>query len=161
MAGCERPQASPDLALAGAQSSMSADTGSVTQPSTVRGDCVTPGKLALRGVLQREVRLGAPGYGETPKRDRRDTVVVLRLAAPLTLCPDSAEHRTAASPVHTRRIALRAGLLGIPRGALATGRTVTVYGTLGEASFAWEYGPLVLWVDSIPALRPPKRPSVA
>jgi hypothetical protein len=30
---------------------------------------------------------------------------------------------------------------------------VTVYGVLAEASFAFEFGPIVIWVDSIPTFR--------
>ena len=117
-----------------------------------RRDCVTAGRMALRGIVRREIQLGAPGYGENPATDRRDTIAVLILPAPLTLCPDSAVHGAQEPPVRTRRVALRT----VPRAVLTMqGASVTVFGRVGEASFAWEYGPLVMWVDSVPALRTP------
>ena len=144
-----------DLPLANAQP-QSPDTGRRSPArAELRGNCITPGTAALRGTVRREIQLGAPGYGETPKKDRRDTIAVLILPSALTLCRDSTDRFP---PVHSRRVALRA----VPREILNyVSRPITVFGTLGEASFAWEYGPLVMWVDSVPALREPPSVRVA
>ena len=122
------------------------------------GGCVTAGRVALRGVVRREIRLGPPGYGETPATDRRDTIAVLILPAPISLCADSALHAPGEPPVRDKRVALRT----VPREILSLeGETVIVYGLLGEATFAWEYGPLVMRVDSVPAARVPARGRVS
>ena len=111
---------------------------------------MSAGRTALRGVVHREIELGPPGYGETPATDRRDTIAVILLPAPLVLGPDSAAHGVAEPPVRTARVALRR----VPRGILSlVDAEVTVYGRLEESVFVWEYGPLILRADSVPALR--------
>ena len=114
--------------------------------------CITPGRIVLRGTLRREVHLGPPGYGENPATDERDTIVALVLPKPFALCRDSTVGSARATAVVDRRVTLwhvtRSALEGI-------GQTVTAYGTIYEAAFLHEFGPLVLQVDSVPDLQLP------
>lgn len=48
-----------------------------------------PAQVMLKGSVRKEQRLGPPGYGETPARDLKDTILVLRLQQPITVCSDS------------------------------------------------------------------------
>jgi hypothetical protein len=118
--------------------------------SVVRRDCITWGRTALHGVVRQEVRFGAPGYGEDTLRDERDTIAVLVLPHTLALCPDSARHAPGDAPVPFDRVTLRY----VPRAILSLqGREATVFGRLEEAGFAFEQGPILLRVDSVPELR--------
>jgi hypothetical protein len=108
-------------------------------------------------MLREEVHLGPPGYGENPATDERDSVVALILPVPIALCRDSMPGERRPADLVGRRISL----WHVTDSALdAIGRTVTVFGTLHEAAFAHEFGPLVIQVDSVPDLRPtpPSRP---
>jgi hypothetical protein len=104
-------------------------------------------------VLRQEVHLGPPGYGESPSEDRRDTIIVIVPPRPVPVCP---------GPDSATRTMLRVAdlqLLNVPHSILAaSGREVTAYGTLEEATWGWHYTPILLRVDSIPVLRLP-RPS--
>jgi hypothetical protein len=151
LGGCKPApdRAAPDLAPLASQP-MPVQAKKPPQASVQRGNCVTEGAITLSGTLVREVRLGAPGYGENPSTDERDTIAVLQLQRELALCRDSVPGQPADAPLRGRRITLR----NVPESVLRlTGGRVTVYGVLAEASFAFEHGPVVIWVDSIPALR--------
>jgi hypothetical protein len=150
---CDRrsPASTAELRLAMQQPS---DTASSATPASSRllpSGCLTPGVIRLRGALRREVHFGPPGYGENPETDERDTIIALILRSPLRLWPDSASGERRPAAISDRRITL----WHVTESALdAIGKTVTVYGFLHEASFAHEFGPLVMQVDSIPDLRP-------
>jgi hypothetical protein len=117
-----------------------------------RPDCVSqaPQHVSLRGTVQREVRLGPPGYGETPARDRRDTILVLVAARAVPVCSDPEIDSEAPAIIRAGRLQL-VGRLDPRR--YAVGDTVVVYGRFGQASYGWHYTPVVLYVDSIPAGR--------
>jgi hypothetical protein len=147
------PESAPELAPLNTQRRDSTQKASeVPAPvSVVRGDCVTSGRVALRGTVRREVRFGAPGYGEDTLKDLRDTIAVLVLPKSLVLCADSAMHRPDdRSPLRFAKVTL----WHVPRSILdRVGTKLTVYGRLEEAAYAFEQGPILLRVDSIPALR--------
>jgi hypothetical protein len=105
----------------------------------------------VSGTVQREIQLGPPGYGETPTTDRKDTIAVLILDREIVLCDETTN---APSDARAKRIALRR----VSRDLLELqGQRVTAFGVLTEAGFVWEYGPLVMRVDSIPELRARRR----
>ena len=118
------------------------------------GQCfrLVPARHALTGVLRREMHLGPPGYGETPAEDAQDTIVVLELPTELPVCADTAGGLPDSPVVRSQRLQL-VGRVGAVRGR--RGDTVTVYGRLEQRTWGWHYTPLVLLVDSIPALRGP------
>src|SRR5258708_6462662 len=71
--------------------SASSVVGAPRRDTVTLGPClpVQPSKLWLSGTLKQEVRLGPPGYGETPERDEKDTILVLHLDAPVRVCADN------------------------------------------------------------------------
>jgi hypothetical protein len=106
-----------------------------------------PARVQLRGVLDREVHLGPPGYGETPEQDSRDTIAVLALPVTLHVSQDSSAQSGGANCLEVVRLQL----VGHPRSALdRLGDTMTVFGTLEERAWGWHYTPVILRVDSIP-----------
>jgi len=97
-----------------------------------------------------EVRFGAPGYGEDTLEDERDTIAVLVLPKALALCADSALHRPSDPSVPFTKVTL----WHVPHQILEhVGEKTIVFGRLEETAFAFEQGPILLRVDSIPALR--------
>jgi len=103
----------------------------------------------LTGVLRLEVHLGPPGYGETPARDERDTILVLELPSPIPVCPDFGQN-SRDSVAHIRRLQLTGRALD---GFKALGTRVTVYGSLSRAALGSDFLPVGLSADSIPELR--------
>ena len=117
-------------------------------------DCVGlwPERVQLHGTISVEVHPGPPGYGETPARDRRDSIVVLTIAAPLAVCRDS-NVTNSVRPVKTARFQVT----GYAHEALShPGRHVTVFGSLTPAVWGWHYLKVILEADSIPELGPTK-----
>ena len=117
-------------------------------------DCVSvwPERVELRGTISVEVHPGPPGYGETPAEDRRDSIVVLTISAPLAVCGDS-NATNSFPPVKTARFQVT----GNAHEALShAGRHVTVYGSLTPAVWGWHYLKVILEADSIPELAPAK-----
>ena len=118
-------------------------------PSSQRNDCIglSPTKARLAGRLAREVHLGPPGYGENPKTDAKDTILVLVLSEPVRGCSTERPQGADTASSHIQ-------LLGRARDGFShLGETVTVYGELSEAVWGWHFTPLVFDVDSIPAFR--------
>lgn len=113
-----------------------------------------PAGVAIQGQLLTEVHVGPPGYGETPAADERDTVVVVQARAPLRVCADTAAV-AAATPGSSAEIT-RFQLQGVSAAVWShIGEIVTVYGALQVREWGAHFTPIILWVDSIPALRAP------
>ena len=107
-----------------------------------------PARVVARGRLRKEVHLGPPGYGETPERDERDTIVVLVLPTSISVCSDPLRGDTV-PVVHSSALQL----VYAPRKVLDhTGEEFTVYGRLEQAVWGWHFTNVVLHVDSIPDL---------
>ena len=152
-AGCrDRPAATPrDVTLGSASTTPDRPLMAPPPPGDPsRCAQVWPAHVAIRGRLQHEVHPGSPGYGETPKLDRPDTVLVLALPVPLAVCVDSVDRSGQPAVVEVRRLQLNRAPGTAPAAA-----PVTVYGTLTRAAYGWHYTAVVLEVDSIPALVPP------
>lgn len=100
--------------------------------------------VGLKGRVRKEIRLGPPGYGETPLKDKRDTILVLRLQTPITTCLDT----TATSRRSVATVA-EVQLTGkVDQSRIWIGREMTVYGTVQRAELAWHYLPVIVRVDS-------------
>ena len=144
--GARRSEKPKDLALA----PRPAAPGGSMQPSLDSVNCVAlwPKLVRLRGTLSREIHLGPPGYGETPTRDRKDSIVVLTIPSAVRICGDSGTTGSSAS-VATDRFQVT----GHAREALDhEGEQVTVYGSLTPAVWGWHYLKIILEADSIPDL---------
>src|SRR6478736_2094703 len=50
-----------------------------------------PAVSTLTGTLKAEVFYGPPGYGETPKTDKKETAYILHLTKPITVIADPAD----------------------------------------------------------------------
>jgi hypothetical protein len=99
--------------------------------------------------LKQEVHLGPPGYGETPERDKRDTIVVLALDTSITVCGDESLGPKEPRQYRVQRVQL------IGNAGTATthvGASVLVFGGLSRATWGWQFTDVVLGVDSIPEL---------
>jgi len=107
-----------------------------------------PIRIVLDGTLRAEVHLGPPGYGETPKLDQRDTITVLELNSGVAVCPDLGL-APKSGPVRVTAIQLAGVSVAVLR---SLAQHVTVFGGLTRAVLPRDYLPVVLWVDSIPAL---------
>lgn len=101
-------------------------------------------EMALRGVVTQQVRSGPPGYGETPKLDKRDTILVLRLDTAIKMCAGAPG--TDAHTSGVREIQLTGHVDDI-RSRLNT--IVTVRGELLRAELAWHYTPIVFRVEEV------------
>ena len=146
--GCAEPsEFERDLTLL---PTLSPDAAGRTQARRERSNCVgqLPQRVALRGTVQREVRLGPPGYGETPAQDRRDTVLVLVPTRAIPVCNDHAIDAGGAPVIAAARLQL---LGRVDPNQYAPGATLTVYGGFRQAVLGWHYTPVVLHVDSIVA----------
>ena len=125
------------------------DSARASTLSSVVSDCapLSPTKIHLTGRLAREVHLGPPGYGENPKTDEKDTVLVLVLSERVRGCTSERSHGGDTASTHIQ-------LLGHAReGFFHIGESITVYGELSEAEWGWHFTPLVFETDSIPMLR--------
>jgi hypothetical protein len=110
--------------------------------------------VRLSGTLLEEQKLGPPGYGETPQKDERITILLLRLDQPINVCSDSAVDSSAAMvPTHDLQ------LVGhLDRGSVHqhVGREITVYGTLRRQVWGTDYTQVLVRVDSIPGILVPR-----
>lgn len=116
-----------------------------------------PEQVTLRGVVRKEQRLGAPGYGETPKLDKKDTILVLRADDSVSVCADTTS-RQDAKLSGLRDIQLMGHVDNIDA---LLGQEITVRGTLFVAELAWQYTPVVLRVDQLVSPTPVTRRQAA
>ena len=110
-----------------------------------------PVRSRFTGALRKQVRLGPPGYGDTPAQDRRDTITVLMLRRAIRVCGDSSLGID--SVITTGSLQLTGNAASAE---MALGSDVTVFGTLGRAVLGGHYQAVLFTVDSIPSLRPPR-----
>lgn len=117
-------------------------------PVASQGNClpVEPARLWLEGTLEQQVRLGPPGYGETPSKDERDTILVLRLRAPINVCADTTEgaEQPRTDSVTVLQLAGRIGGL-----ASRSGQEIGVYGTLCHADFGPQFTDVLIDVKRV------------
>jgi len=109
----------------------------------------TPG-VALEGTLIERQVYGPPGFGETPAKDERDSILVLKLRRPITVEPlADAKSKDSASLDTARDI--REVQLFVDRSQIANARKlvskmVIAVGTLNEAVAPSQY--TKVWLDT-------------
>jgi hypothetical protein len=109
----------------------------------------------LEGMLTERKVFGPPGYGETPAKDERTTILVLKLAQAITVEP-LADAKMKNSPnldtaKNIREVQLFVGRSQITEARKLLGRNVIAVGTLNEAVAPSQY--TKVWLD-IKALGP-------
>jgi hypothetical protein len=106
--------------------------------------------IRLTGRLEVVQKFRPPGFGETPDKDARLTVVLLHLATPLDVCAGTFAD-VSQPPVH----ALRVIQLSVVDPEMASRQlgVVDAYGWLDSGSGSNDFTKVVLRVDSIPAIR--------
>lgn len=115
-----------------------------------------PAKVWLTGTVRREERFGPPGYGETPRVDEKDTILVLHLQEPISVCPDSVAGRED----RERREASVLQLTGsVQRAWSHLGHKISVHGALFRAELGWHYTDVLMQVDTVSSAPEPP-PSV-
>jgi hypothetical protein len=106
--------------------------------------------IRLEGTLTERKVYGPPGYGETPAKDERDTILILKLSRAITVEPTpNAEANGSASldpekNVHEVQLFVDRSRTAEARKLL--GKVVVVVGTLNEAAAPSQY--TKVWVDT-------------
>ncbi len=118
--------------------------------------CDTPG-IQLEGTLIGRMFYGPPGFGETPAKDVRDKVLVLKLVKPITVRPiEDAEAKNSpnlSTVKHVRQIQLfflRTGT-SMTDARKLLGKTVVVVGKLDEATAPGQYTDVTMDVKTLQA----------
>lgn len=147
--GTSSDQDQPQSALKAPQ----AESPRETRVGDSTESCVSParGQVRLSGIIREEHRLGPPGYGETPKRDQKITILVLHLPQGLDVCADTSadDPRPAVRAVTELQVT---GRLDPSRIKPHLGRPITVYGNLYYQSWGTDYTQMLIRVDSIPGI---------
>jgi hypothetical protein len=119
------------------------------------GECVPLRTVAVRltGQMQEIHKFGPPGFGETPKEDVRLTIVLLRVTEPLDTCAGTFGDASQSALKGLSEIQLDG--LDPSLAKVALGAIVDVYGWLDPGTSSNDFTKIVLWVDSIPALKHP------
>jgi hypothetical protein len=115
--------------------------------------CDTPG-VKLEGRLSERTFYGPPGFGETPRKDAREKVLILNLAQPITVVPvTDAEAKGSASLDTLGNIrAVQLFLFPLSKRDQARkliGKTVVVIGTLNEAVAPSEHLDVSMEVETL------------
>ena len=106
--------------------------------------------VRLEGTLTERKEYGPPGYGETPSKDERDTILVLKLSSPISVQPTAnAEASGSASldpvkDVHEVQLFIPKPRIADARKLL--GKIVVAVGTLNEAAAPSQY--TKVWLDT-------------
>ena len=112
-------------------------------------------KVRLEGVLIERTFYGPPGFGETPAKDFKDKVLVLKMGKPITVEPvDGAEAKNSPNLDTVRHISQVQ--LFLPRPQLAEarkllGKAVVAVGILSEALAPRQYTHVTLDVTTLTA----------
>jgi hypothetical protein len=114
------------------------------------GDCLPPWPATVRlsGVVNTETRLGPPGYGETPSRDKKITIFVLHLSTAVDVCPDTTSGvlHPALDGVVAMQLTGRLDPVAMKR---ENGLRLTVDGTLHRQTWGTDFTEVLVRVDSI------------
>jgi hypothetical protein len=125
-------------------------------PTESRSEClpVQPARVWLDGILRQEERLGPPGYGENPSQDEKDTILVLYLRHPVSVCADptpGARH-PAVDSVKAIQLAGRIGGL-----SSQLDEQIGVYGNLFHADFGRQFTDVLMEVERVRLRDDPSR----
>jgi hypothetical protein len=103
-----------------------------------------PDTVRLTGRLVRRTFYGAPGYGENPKHDEKETGCYLELRQPVCTMAD----RYYEAKTSVRLIQLVLDSAGYARLRSSVGKSVTLRGTLFAAFTGHHHAPILLTVVS-------------
>ncbi|HEY6785025.1 MAG TPA: hypothetical protein VI159_08730 [Gemmatimonadales bacterium] len=107
--------------------------------------------MRLRGQMSIEQRLGPPGFGETPGKDAKLSIVLLHLEVPLDTC--AASFSDAQEPdVRGLTVMQIKGNVDPEVARRMSGKVVDAYGWLDPGTGSNDFTRIVLWADSISAL---------
>ena len=112
--------------------------------------CDTPG-IQLEGVLTQRTFYGPPGYGETPTKDAREKVYLLKLGRPVTMTPiDDPKAKTCwdAFP-HVREVQLFIAPESKMNASGLLGKTVVATGTIRESDAPSEHTKVTMDVKTL------------
>jgi hypothetical protein len=106
--------------------------GATAHAQLTRQACLAyePDTVIVRGVLHRHTYFGAPGFGEDPSRDARETGFYLDLPVAACVSPHGSDYPAA---VGVRRIQLVLDSAGYARLRPSLGKSISVGGTLFHA----------------------------
>jgi len=106
--------------------------------------------VRLEGTLTERKEYGPPGYGETPSKDVRETIFVLKLATPISVQPAAnadANGSASLDPVKdVRELQLFIPKPQVPDARKLLGKVVVAVGTLNEAAAPSQY--TKVWLDT-------------
>jgi hypothetical protein len=113
-------------------------------PSAASGECFRyePDAVNITGTLARHMFYGAPGFGEDPEHDEKETGFYLELAVPL--CTVAEQDDIDRPLTGIRRVQLVLDAAGYARLRPFLGRRVTLRGTLFGAITAHHHTPVLL-----------------
>jgi hypothetical protein len=106
--------------------------------------------VRLEGTLIERKEYGPPGYGETPAKDEKDTILVLKLSSPITVQPTANAEVSGSASLDTVKDVHELQLY-IPQSKVADvrkliGKIVVAVGTLNEAAAPSQY--TKVWMDT-------------
>ena len=114
--------------------------------------CDTPG-IQLEGMLTQRTFYGPPGFGETPAKDAREKVYLLKLGRPVTMTPiDDPKAKTCwdAFP-HVREVQLFIPLENKMDASRFLGKTVVATGIIRESDAPSEHAKVTMDVKTLQA----------
>jgi len=119
------------------------------------GHCIPlpPAPLRLSGTIVQEQRLGPPGYRESPDKDEHVTIYLLHLSEPLMVCALDDRGRVSNAVHRIKAMQLNGNM---DPAQIRVGATVSVFGTVDYQEASHDFTEVVVRVDSIPAMRPPR-----
>ena len=111
--------------------------------------------VRLEGTLTERKEYGPPGYGETPSKDERDTILVLKLSRPISVQP-TANAEASGSASLDRVKDVREVQLFMPKPQVGDvrkllGKVVLAVGTLNEAAAPSQYTKVWLYTQTLNA----------
>jgi hypothetical protein len=114
--------------------------------------CSTAG-IKLEGTLIERMFYGPPGFGETPAKDARDRVTVLRLMHPITVEPIKGADTNSSTCLntikHVRQVQLFPNSAQTSAARKLSGRSVVAAGSLDEATAPRQYTKVTMDVTTI------------
>jgi hypothetical protein len=113
-----------------------------------------PAVVVLRGRLQATERFGPPNYGEDPRTDARQRILLVRLPEQVVVRADTADPVNNETVAGVREVQLLLSPEAVAQYVGLLGREVIVQGTLSRAVTGHHYTPVVMTIRDIrPATR--------
>jgi hypothetical protein len=103
-----------------------------------------PATVQVAGTLARHTFFGAPGFGEDPRHDAKETGFYLELAAPVCMLPGNDDNDVARTGI--RRVQLLLDADGYARLRPFIGKRIALRGTVSSAITGHHHAPVLLAV---------------